>query len=88
MKDAEFERERARMMDAVALLKDKQAEIERPAPPLRQAIAQAKDDIRVLTRSQERAQELTRRKQEDLPRGSSPSCESTRRRATFDRSST
>jgi len=66
MKDAEFERERARMMDAVALLKDKQAEIERLAPPLRQAIAQAKDDIRVLTCSQERAQELTRRKQEDL----------------------
>ena len=66
MKDAEFERERARMMDAVALLKDKQAEIERLAPPLRQAIAQAKDDIRVLTCSQERMQELTRRKQEDL----------------------
>ena len=66
MKEAEFERERARMMDAVALLKDKQAEIERLAPPLRQAIAQAKDDIRVLTCSQERMQELTRRKQEDL----------------------
>ena len=33
MKEAEFERERARMMDAVALLKDKQAEIERLAPP-------------------------------------------------------
>jgi len=66
MKDAEFERERARMMDAVALLKDKQAEIERLAPPLRQAIAEAKDDIRVLTCSQERMQELTRRKQEDL----------------------
>ena len=64
MKDAEFDRERGRMMDAVKLLKDKQAELERLAPPLREAIVSAKDELAVLTCSTERMQELTRRRPE------------------------
>ena len=53
-----FGEERAKMMEAVQLLKDKQSELERLAPPLREAVQGAKDQLRSVVCSQERLKEL------------------------------
>ena len=57
-KEREFAKERAKMLEAVQLLKDKQSELERLAPPLREAIANAKEQLRSVVCSQERLREL------------------------------
>ena len=57
-KEREFAKERAKMLEAVQLLKDKHSELERLAPPLREAIAHGKEQLRSVVCSQERLREL------------------------------
>ena len=57
-KEREFGVERAKMLEAVSLLKNKQTELERLAPPLREAVFQAKEQLRNVVCSQERLREL------------------------------
>ena len=57
-KDREFGVERAKMLEAVSVLRDKQNELERLAPPLREAVQNAKDQLRVVVCSQEKLAEL------------------------------
>ena len=57
-KDREFGVERAKMLEAVSLLKNKQNELERLAPPLREAVQNAKEQLRAVVCSQEKLAEL------------------------------
>ena len=57
-KDREFGVERAKMLEAVSLLKHKQTELERLAPPLREAVQNAKEQLRAVVCSQEKLAEL------------------------------
>lgn len=57
-KEREFKRERETMLAALNTLKEKQVELEKHAPPLRQAVEDAKDKLRKLVCSQERMHEL------------------------------
>jgi progesterone-induced-blocking factor 1 len=57
-KEREFEVERAKMLEAVSLLKNKQNELERLAPPLREAVQNAKEQLRAVVCSQEKLAEL------------------------------
>ena len=65
-KDREFGVERAKMLEAVTLLKQKQTELERLAPPLREAVFGAKEQLRQVTCSQERLTELQRKSPNEL----------------------
>ena len=57
-KEREFEVERAKMLEAVSLLKNKQNELEKLAPPLREAVQNAKEQLRAVVCSQEKLAEL------------------------------
>ena len=57
-KEREFSKERESMLAALTTLKEKHADLEKHAPPLRRAIDDAKDKLRKLVCSQERMHEL------------------------------
>ena len=65
-KEKAFDAERQKMLDAVNHLKAKQTELERLAPPLREAIAEAKNDVQSVVCSQERLKELKTMDAKDL----------------------
>ena len=62
------------MLEAVSLLKNKQNELEKLAPPLREAVQNAKEQLRAVVCSQEKLAELQAKDRRRSPCRSSPSC--------------